>query len=163
MVKKGSVSGRSQSVVAKLRELTLAVLDSSVVVMRSFVVFIILFAFSFSLDAGSVLSGLDSHSSECHSQTFADDTLATGEVHDDGSSRHAAGRDADRDSSPASHDQDCHCPMHRSGCCHPIGFIFRPTSVSWIPIPVVQEFAELKLFAKQDPMLEGPFQPPRAA
>lgn len=104
--------------------------------------------------------GHDSHFSQC---------LSLEETHSgvDGSSSESSetaadvSAEADCESAPAPHDQDCHCPTHSSGCSHVLGVLFKNVNLPMLLVAAPSVFYELNQLSRPDPLLEGPFQPPR--
>lgn len=64
--------------------------------------------------------------------------------------------------SPASHNSDCHCPTHRTGCCH-INFYLSRTTALISASSDSAAFSEYQAPVPPGPFMEGPFQPPRAS
>lgn len=65
---------------------------------------------------------------------------------------------------PLSHGNDCGCPLHRSGCQHHVGlYLLRALPATSLELPsAAVRFADLVARVRPEPVLEGPFQPPRA-
>lgn len=60
------------------------------------------------------------------------------------------------------HEQDCHCPGHRSHCGHPLTYITaQESSLFSLPLFVCSLF-EVDYSVKAGPILDSPYQPPRA-
>lgn len=112
--------------------------------MRQLAVFILMIGFMFS----SLLTGLGAHGDECKPQSTVETVVTTShdtEAHQGQSEQNA-----------------CHCPLHRAGCCTTVGFITRTVrTLSYLEVTSLYASSEAD-FVKQDPTLEGPFQPPRA-
>lgn len=58
--------------------------------------------------------------------------------------------------------QDCHCPLHISGCCSSHVYLGRHLSFSFLNREPFNYFIVFSQVLKPGPSLDGPFQPPRA-
>lgn len=54
-----------------------------------------------------------------------------------------------------------HCSPDSIRCCH-LSFVLRPTDFLWVEKQTKNTYAEVQQDIKPFPILEGPFQPPRA-
>lgn len=123
--------------------------------MRLMALFI--FAFCFVLTLNSV--GNECSLGSCHSEAMLTATTETQPHHALVASAIVEQSSEDLTSSDSG---DCHCPLHRRGCGHSIGAILKlAPSLHQMSVPALAHFGpEPSLL--QEPLLEGPFQPPRA-
>lgn len=61
-----------------------------------------------------------------------------------------------------SHEKDCHCPSHLTGCCHPGVYLAKACGPTLLAKLDTISFAEFMDIYTPSPVLDGPFQPPRA-
>jgi hypothetical protein len=91
-----------------------------------------------------------------HTHSCGHSTESQSESHNHSNDAHSNSHDKKSDCS-----NDCACPQHRMNGCNPITVLTKNDRLILLE-PASQVHKDASFSAKQSPILDGPFQPPRA-